>query len=76
MENFEGSSVVLNVLGIKPNYSELGRIYGMDRRTAKKKHTGVKNEKRGRKEGCQLSEYFIKFIKISITIIYHFIYFI
>ena len=53
MENFEGSSVVLNVLGIKPNYSELGRIYGMDRRTAKKKHTGVKNEKRGRKEGCQ-----------------------
>lgn len=57
MENFEGSSVVLNVLGIKPNYSELGRIYGMDRRTAKKKHTGVKNKKRGRKEGSQLSEY-------------------
>ena len=67
MKNFEGATIVLDVLGIKPNYSELGRTYGMDRRTAKKKHTGVENKKRGRKEGSQLSEY-DKIIKEKLSI--------
>ena len=57
MANFEGTTTILDVLNIKPNYSELGRVYGMDRRTAKKKHLGIENKKRGRKEGSSLSEY-------------------
>ena len=47
MKNFEGTTIVLNVLGIKPNYSELGRTYKMDRRTAKKKYLGIENKKMG-----------------------------
>lgn len=50
MINSEGTSTILDVLDIKPNYSELGRVYGMVRRTAKKKHLGmkIKNEEERR----------------------------
>lgn len=47
----------MDTLGIKPNYAALGREYGMDQRTAKKKYLGIKNQKRGRKEGSKLDEY-------------------
>lgn len=57
MKNFEGTTIVLNVLGIKPNYSELGRTYKMDRRTAKKKHLGIENKKRGRRVGSILNDF-------------------
>lgn len=29
---------------MKPNYSELGRIYVIDRRTTKKKYNGIENK--------------------------------
>ena len=57
MKNFEGTAVILDVLDIKPNYSELGRIYKMDRRTAKKKYLGIECKKRGKKEGSMLDNY-------------------
>lgn len=57
MKNFEGATVVLDVLRIKPNYSELARIYNMDRRTVKKRHQGIENKKRGRKGGSVLNEF-------------------
>ena len=38
MKNLKGELLCLDMQGIKPNYSELGRIYGMDRRTVKKYH--------------------------------------
>lgn len=44
MANLKGAKTCLETLDMKPNYSELGRIYGIDRRTAKKKYNGIENK--------------------------------
>ena len=44
MPNLKGARTCLETLEMKPNYSELGRIYGIDRRTAKKKYNGIENK--------------------------------
>lgn len=44
MTNLKGARTCLETLDMKPNYSELGRIYGIDRRTAKKKYNGIENK--------------------------------
>lgn len=41
MENLKGELIRLDLSGIKPNYSELSRIYGKDRRTIKKEHEAI-----------------------------------
>ena len=38
VENLKGELLRLELSGIKPNYSELARVYGKDRRTIKKEH--------------------------------------
>ena len=38
MENIMGELFIMNQMGIKPNYSALGREYGLDRHTVKKYH--------------------------------------
>lgn len=38
MEEIIGDLRIMDTLGIKPNYSELSRKYGIDRRTIKKYH--------------------------------------
>ena len=43
MENLKGELLRLELSGIKPNYSELARIYGKDRRTIKKEHENIMN---------------------------------
>lgn len=55
--NFGGTITILNTYEIKPNYTALGKSYGMDRRTAKKKYEGIENQKRGRKEGSKLDKH-------------------
>ena len=55
--NFGGTVTILNTFEIKPNFSNLGLTYGMDRRTAKKRYEGIENKKRGRKEGSKLDKY-------------------
>lgn len=55
--NIEGTITILKSYGIKPNFSDLGKRYNMDRRTAKKKYNGIKNKKRGRKEISKLDNY-------------------
>ena len=57
MNNIEGTVTILDTLGIKPNYAELGRIYKMDQRTARKRYLGIENKKRGRKEESKLDKY-------------------
>lgn len=44
MKNLKGELLCLNMQNIKPNYSELSRIYGIDRRTIKKYHLNPKKE--------------------------------
>lgn len=41
MENLKGELIRLDLSGIKPNYSELSRIYHKDRRTIKKEHESI-----------------------------------
>ena len=36
MKNLKGAITCLKMTETKPNFSELGRVYGVDRRTAKK----------------------------------------
>ena len=43
VENLKGELLRLDLSGIKPNYSELARVYGKDRRTIKKEHEIIKN---------------------------------
>ena len=40
----KGAKICLETYDLKPNYSELGRIYGVDRRTAKKRYEGILNK--------------------------------
>lgn len=44
MNNLKGELLILDINGIKPNYSELARIYNKDRRTIKKEHERLLNE--------------------------------
>lgn len=50
MTNLKGVRTCLETLDMKPNYSELGRIYGIDRRTAKKRYNGIENKTQRIKE--------------------------
>lgn len=51
MKNLKGELMLLDLNGVKPNYSELSRIYGKDRRTIKKEHDAINN-----KDNSQLGE--------------------
>ena len=44
MEEVKGELKIMETLGIKPNYSELSRKYGIDRRTIKKYHLGYEGK--------------------------------
>ena len=57
MRNLKGELLCLYIQGIKPNYSELGRIYGMDRRTVKKYHLNEHKEEPKAKRGSKLDKY-------------------
>ena len=46
MSNLKGARTCLETLDLKPNFSELGRLHGMDRRTAKKKYYGIENKQK------------------------------
>ncbi len=55
MRNLKGALTCLKTVNIKPNYSALGREYGVDRRTAKKMYHGVPNK--SRKKTSMLDKY-------------------
>ena len=49
--------LVMDTLEIKPNYSELSRKYGIDRRTVKKYHEGYEGKSLTRNKGSILDKY-------------------
>lgn len=57
MQNLKGELLCLETNGIKPNYSELARIYGKDRRTIKKEYLGLKAERCRKKKISVLDKY-------------------
>lgn len=57
MANMKGEKICLETYGLKPNYSELGRMHSIDRRTAKKRYHGIIN-KETRKKSSKLDQYY------------------
>ena len=57
MRNLKGELLCLKTENIKPNFSELSRIYGIDRRTIKKQYLGLINEKEKKKKISVLDKY-------------------
>ena len=49
MVNLQGELLVMKTMGIKPNFTELGRTYNLDYRTIKKMYEGKPKKKVGRK---------------------------
>lgn len=66
MKNLKGAKICLETYDLKPNYSELGRIYGIDRRTAKKRYEGIQNKEK-RIKSSKLDKY-LELIKEKLKI--------
>ena len=48
---------VVELMGTKPNYAELGRKYGLDPRTVKKYHDGYEGKPKSRDKPSILDKY-------------------
>ena len=57
MANMKGVKACLETLGLEPNYSALGRMYNIDRRTAQKKYLGIPNKEK-RNKTSKLDKHF------------------
>ena len=57
MANMKGVKACLETLGLEPNYSALGRMYNIDRRTAQKKYLGIPNKEK-RNKPSKLDKHF------------------
>ncbi len=55
--NLKGELAVMDSLDIKPNYTALGKKYGMDPRTVKKYHNGYEGRPTTRNKGSKLDAY-------------------
>ena len=56
-DNLKGELAVMDSLGTKPNYTALGKQYGMDPRTVKKYHNGYEGRAKTRNKGSKLDAY-------------------
>lgn len=57
MEEVKGELTIMDTLGIKPNYSELSRKYGIDRRTIKRYHLGYEGKPKSKNKASKLETY-------------------
>ncbi len=60
MERVKQHLQMLRVVNLKPNFSELARIYGIDRRTVKKYWNGYQGKPKTRNKPSKLDKYFEK----------------
>lgn len=60
MERNKQQLQMLRVMELKPNFSELGRIYGIGRRTVKKYWDGYQGKPKNRNKPSKLDKYFEK----------------
>ena len=66
MKNLKGEFACLETVNIKPNFSELGRYYHLDRRTVKKKYLNIPKKER-RKKPSKLDKH-LELIKTKLNI--------
>lgn len=66
MKNLKGVKICLETYDLKPNYSALGRLYGIDRRTASKRYKGIENK--STREKCSKLDKHIELIKEKLAI--------
>lgn len=65
--NLIGQLNILKIMNIKPNYSELARQYGVDRRTIKKYYNGYEGKAKTRNKSSKIDKYQSEIImKLSI----------
>lgn len=57
MEEIKGELTIMDTLGIKPNYSELSRKYGIDRRTIQRYHLGYEGKPKNKNKPSKLDKY-------------------
>lgn len=60
MNNLQGELILMDSMGIKSNYAQLARKYGMDWRTVKKYHQGYKGKPTTRMKASKLDTYQIE----------------
>ena len=58
MKNIIAQINMIRAMGMKPNFSELAREYGMDRRTIKKYYEGYEGKPNTRNKGSKLDKYY------------------
>lgn len=57
VNNLRGELLLMDSMGIKPNYAQLAKKYGMDWRTVKKYHEGYKGKPITRDKPSKLDAY-------------------
>ena len=55
--NLKGQIEIIKAMDLKPNFSELSRIYDMDRRTIKKYYEGYEGKSKTRNKSSKLDKY-------------------
>ena len=64
MENILKAQLnIIRIMDLKPNFSELGRKYGFDRRTVKKYYEGYEGKPTTRNKSSKLDKYKDKIIE-------------
>ena len=66
-KNMKGQLEIMKTLGIKPNFSELGREFKKDYRTIKKYYEGYEGKSKSRNKKSKLDKYYEE-IKTKISL--------